>query len=526
MLSLFNLFITFISNRLVAPLMRHKRRTGILLIILALVGYQVVNYQKASTPEAPVTTTPTVVLITPAGSQTNGTFSAIGTVQAVSEAQLKAEAGGQVTGVYTEIGKAVRAGAILAQTENARESAALLQAQGSYEAAQAGSAQGDSGVRDAQNGLVSAKNAAVTTYKSTYTSVSGALFGTIDQFFSNPASSVPGVRLGSSYTEFLNKERVALQKTLPQWKSRAVGLTAEGNLEAALTEAEVNTKKVVAITDAFIDILIKEKQSPQYTEEQLRALGSSFNGVRAGLVANLAAIDGARSGLIVAAEAVSRAELSGSGGGVTLSGAQLKIALGSLRSAQAAYEKTLVRTPISGVVNAFYLKKGDYVNPGADAAIVANNQGLQVESAINQADRDLLAIGDTVVINDTAKGTISAIAGAVDPSTGKIAIKISIADDAGLENGTVAKITLSTIKHVDSSVNPLIVIPLAAIKLLASGPVVFTVDADSKLVALPIELGPVTVDSVVVMTGLTADQEILADARGRKAGETVTVATK
>lgn len=526
MLSLFNSFITFISDVLVAPMIRHKVRTAIVAVVVALVGYQVVVHERGAVIETPVATTASVELITAAGSQSASTFSAIGTVQAISEAELRAEAGGQVTGVYTDIGKSVRAGAILAQTENARESASLLQAQGSYEAALAGSAQGDSGVRDAKNGLENAKNAAVTTYKSTYTSVSGVLFGTIDQFFANPTTVIPGVRLGYTDTQFLNSERVALQKTLPAWKTNAVSLTTTGNLEAALNEAEVTTKKVLAITDSFIDALNKQTRNVEYTEEQLRALGLSFNAVRAELIRDLAAIDGARSGLKSATEALNRAELSGGEGQVTLSGAQLKIALGSLRSAQAAYEKTVIRTPISGVVNALYLKKGDYVAPGTNAALVANNKGLQVETAINQNDRDLLAIGDNVIINDTASGTISAIAGAVDPTTGKIAVKISIADTAGLENGTVAKITLTSTKQPAATVTSEVKIPLAAIKLLATGPVVFTVDGDSKLVAVPIELGPVTVDSVVVKSGLAADQQIVADARGHKAGEIVSVTTK
>ena len=519
--------ISFITLVVFEYLFKTKIRSLITLLALLGIGYLVffAGSNTADTKQVEITQS-SVELITAAGSTSGSSFSAIGTVQAISEAQLKAETGGQVTGVYTEIGKLVRAGAILAQTENARESASLLQAQGSYEAALAGGAQGDSGVRDAKNGLLSAQNAAVTTYKSTFTAVSGVLFGTIDQFFSDPGSTIPGVRLSSGYTEFLNKERVALRKTLPEWKNKAVELKASDDLEGALNEAAVNTKKVLAITDAFIDILNKKTPNIQYSEADIRALGSSFNGVRAGLVGNLAAIDGARTGLVQAAEGVKRAELSGSGSGVTLSGAQLKIALGSLRSAQAAYEKTLVRTPISGVVNALYLKKGDYVSPGTDAAIVANNKGLQIETAINQADRDLLNIGDPVKINDTENGSILAIAGAVDPTTGKIAVKISINDDAALENGTVAKITLTSTKQVDTSAPVAVKIPLAAIKLLASGPVVFSVDENSALVALPIVLGPVTVDSVLVESGLRNDQKIVKDARGHKAGEVVTVINK
>lgn len=527
MLSLFNSFITFVSNTFVSPIMRHKRRSIVIALIIAAFTY-VVFFTGSSAVTEPTTTAPAIVSLMNVGDiASESSFSAVGTVQAVSEAQLKAEAGGQVTGVYTEIGKFVRAGAILAQTENARESASLLQAQGSYEAAKAGTAQGDSGVRDAENGLMTAKNSAVTTYKSTYTSVSGALFSTIDQFFANPESSLPGVRIGGADTTLLNTTRVQLQTDLKNLQQNTATFSTGANLASTLDEAENVVKKVLAITDSFITGLNSSGKNKQYSDDELRGLISSLNGVRSGLIGNLSAINGARSGLTAAAESVRRSELTGSGNGATLSGAQLKIALGSLRSAQAAYEKTLVRTPISGVVNALYIKKGDYVTPGADAALIANNKGLQIETAINQADRDLISIGEKVTVNDTATGTIAAIAGAVDPKTGKITVKISLPDDVDLENGTVAKITLLSTKVTTSASKPAdLKIPLTAIKLAASGPQVFIVNQDSKLEAKEIILGPVAGDTVLVTAGLKLGEEIVLDVRGHQIGEKVTVTTK
>lgn len=526
MLSLFNSFINFISNHIVNPMMRHKGRTTVAAIILALVVYQVVKIETTPAGDKPVETISAVELISAAGSQTASTFSAIGTVRAVSEAQLKAEAGGQVTAVYTEIGKSVRAGAILAQTENARESASLLQAQGSYEAALAGSAQSEIGGREAEDRFNDAVKGTNTASDSAYGSTYDVLTNTIDTYYSNSNTVYPGVRISTDQTEFLRKERVALQTSLAKWYGLQFSNVPTSVLYTNLSFAKGEVERVLNINDIILQALNTERNTKDVDAATLASQKSRLAATRNQLIGAKNTIEAASSNLKSAEEGVARAKVSKSGGDVTLSGAQLKIALGTLRSAQAAYEKTLVRTPISGVVNALYINKGDYVNPGSNAAIVANNKGLQVETAINQNDRDLLAIGDSVVINDTAKGTITAIAGAVDPSTGKIAVKISIAENSGLENGTVAKITLTSTKQVNSSESAEIKIPLAAVKLLASGPVVFSVDEDSKLVAHPVELGPVTVDSVIVKSGLTSDQQIIADARGHKEGEAVTVNTK
>jgi len=528
MITVFNKIITSITHIIFGKLFVTKKSTFIslgVLTIVALVIYQLFFRLSDTEPVVDVKNIPVVTLSTVGNIGARSLFNAVGVVEAISEARLKVEAGGAVTGVYTEIGKPVKAGAILAQVDSARESASLLQAQGAYEAALAGSAQSGSVLRDAQNSLQSAQNDAVTTYKSTYTSVSGSLFGTIDQFFSNPEGSIPGVRLSSSYTGFLNAERVSLQPVLPRWQTKTITLFSTDNLDTALTEAEETAKKVLAITDAFIDILNKESRNTQYTDEELRAFGTTFNGVRATLVANLGAINNARSLLTSAAEGVKRAEIAGSGSGITQSGAQLKIALGSLRSAQAAYEKTLVRSPIAGVINALYIKKGDYANSGQDAAIVANNNGLQIKTAINQEDTTLIKIGDSVVLDTNSTGVVSAIAGAIDPTTGKVAVIISVDDNSTLTNGSSVSISFTHVKTTTLDNAP-IVIPLSSVKLTASGPVAFSVDEINKLVALPLELGAVVGENVTITKGLTIDSKIVLDARGLKAGEEVTISTK
>jgi multidrug efflux pump subunit AcrA (membrane-fusion protein) len=52
---------------------------------------------------------------------------------------------------------------------------------------------------------------------------------------------------------------------------------------------------------------------------------------------------------------------------------------------------------------------------------------------------------------------------------------------------------------------------------------VFTVDATSTLVSVPVELGTLLGEEVVIKTGLSPDMQIVKDARGLKAGEVVTV---
>lgn len=414
------------------------------------------------------------------------------------------------------------AGAIIAQIENARESASLLQAQGAYEAALAGASQSNSGTRDAEIRLQTTKDALRTTVKNSYATENTILINEIDQFFSNPGNGIIGLRInGDSNT--LNNERTEFRTIMPTWQN-SLNNIADSDLNSAAENTKTITTKLLALVDLLTVATTNTNNPGTLNGAALSTYSTGLIAQRTALVGIMSGIDNAVAGIKSAQEAYARAQTSGTDSQISLSNAQIKIALGSLRSAQASFEKTLVRTPITGVVNSLYIKKGDYVNPGQDAALVANNNGLQVSTSVNLADRDLLNIGDIVSIEGTATGTITAIAGAVDPKDGKVAVKVSIESNSGLTNGTTVKINFKKNEGTANTVKTIIV-PIAAIKLSSEGPLVFTVDANDTLVAKAIKLGDITGDSVIVTEGLDANTKIVLDARGLKAGTKVTVAT-
>jgi multidrug efflux pump subunit AcrA (membrane-fusion protein) len=488
---------------------------AVLLALVAFIGFS--GDESAVVEE--VVTTPSVEVRSVSDLASGRIFTAVGSVAAVSEARLQTESGGRVTSVNADIGDAVAAGTILATLENNSERASLLQAEGAYEAAVAGAEQSDSGLRGSEIALQSAKEAAQAEARGAYTAVNDVLITTIDQFYSNPQSpSLPGVRV-SGDTSFLSSERIAFQTIMPKWQA-SVATPDATNLNALLLESEANVTRMITLLDNFIQISSDAKNtdtllgSPltSYSAELL-ARRSALNGVYSGLQST-------RSNLTSAEENVRRASIGGTSGTLSVANAQVKIALGSLRAAQANYEKTIVRTPISGVVNAMYLKVGEYASPSAPAAIVANNNGLEIKTAVNQVDSMKLSIGDQVTIDKTSTGTITAIAGAIDPTTGKVAVNISVNSESELQNGVTALVTFAA---KTESVTTEIILPLSAIKMTGSGPVVFTVDAASKeLTSIPVVLGAVSGSNVLVSEGVTLESEIVVDARGLKAGQVVT----
>jgi multidrug efflux pump subunit AcrA (membrane-fusion protein) len=499
-----------------------KKRLGALfaLIIVAFFGFKFFAGPKEDvTSEVKLTE---VKVLSVAELAAGASFDTVGKVEAVSEANLQAESGGRITAVNVKVGDSVGAGAVLATLENSAQRAALVQAQGSYEAALAASAQSGVGVSEAQTAITAAENAAVNTYRNAFNTVNSTIYNSIDTFFGNPNAQVPGLKIdGAGFTAILNNERVAYQRLLPEWQQRTSNITTSSNIDAELAYAKTQVERTITLVDTFITVFNQGGQVGGYTEAELQTYSTNFTTLRATLIGTRTSLDGALSSLASARDAKRRAELGASGGTVSASGAQIKIALGSLQSAQSAYQKTIVRSPIQGVVNALYLKTGDYVAPGQPAAIIANNNGLQIKTFVNEIDSANLNVGDAVSIEGGASGVITAKADALDPTNGKVAIVVGVNPDSNLTNGATVKVTFSQVSEVAE--DPRILVPLSAIKITPDGDSVFIVSEGNKLQAVKVEKGQLFGDNVEILSGITKETRIVTDARGLKADQEVTI---
>lgn len=494
----------------------------LLLLILGVVGYfsfQDDALEEVSEPLAPAveTTTPTEY----AGGQT---LSLIGNVRAFTEANVTTERSGRVTGVTVSLGESVQAGQIIATLENAAQQAAVLQAEGTYDAAQAAlnqaraaDAQSQVGVNESNTSLRSAQNTAVNAYQSAYTTVNGIVLNNVDTFFSTPNATIPGLRLnGYGNTSFLNSERVAYQSLLPEWQRNANALTVNDNLDSALNTAEANVERTLALLDTFI-VLFNQQDNSRYSDAELQTFSTNFTNLRAQLNATQNNLESARTGLQNAADTGTRADIDTSVSAVPAAEAQVKQALGSLRAAQANLAQSILRTPISGTVNSLSVSTGDFLNSFATIAKIANNNALEIITYVSDRERDLVEIGDSILIEGQYEGRITQIAPAVDPDTRKIEMRVAT-ENTQINNGDTVRLT----KDVGSSTSRTVVVPITAVKFAVEDGSIFVVEED-RLVARPVTLGVVRGGSVEVLEGLAANEEFVIDARGLQAGENVTV---
>ncbi len=495
------------------PRTKRGRIHFVLLLILVLIGIRMSIGAFSEDTETPEELTPTVMVGTISDFTSASDFKLIGTVKATDQARIQSETSGRVVSVNVTLGQAVNAGAVIAQLENASQRAALLQAEGVYEAALAAAETSDISAESAETALTSAQNNARTALQNAYTTVSSVVYNSLDNAYTYPDQSLPGVRIdGGTYTPYLNATRVQLQTSLPAWQSAITSLQNDSTeLSDAFSMALSNTNAVLTLTDTLINQLTIK--SEDYAGTEFAVLRTTLLNERTTLTATLAALENAQSNLEQAEDTLRQAQLGGTNSTVSAANANVKQALGSLRAAEANYAKTVIRTPIAGVVNTLEVDAGDFVSVQSPIATVANNNALEITTFVGERDRARITIGQDVLVDGSEPGIISTIAPAINPATGKIEVKIQTESEL-LANGDTVNLTINTeaSEDVTETEQPLLV-PLTAVKFTASDGFMFTVE-NQRLVSRPVELGAINGSFVEIISGIDTNTEFVLDARG------------
>lgn len=435
-------------------------------------------------------------------SGTGGSVDLIGTVRSVTEANILAQNGGTVRSVRTRLGGSVPAGYVIAELENAAERAAVLQAEGSYDAAIA--------ARSAQS-LPNTQESARDTYRSTFTTLDTTLRNQIDlNFFGRRSATGPEFLIAADFDDAnrISRERDRIERLMDSYEANLATANTR-TPEALLNEAEGIAREI----QTFLKSIAEEanKTGGRATPTQLAALASA----RATVDGVLATINTARAGL-----------RTGTVSATASADASVKQALGALRAAQANLERTVVRAPIGGQVNYLPIRVGDYVTPLQHVATVAQNGALEIVAYVSEENRDLLVAGGKVLVEDTFDGIITSVSPALDPTTKQIEVRIAVTGTSDLVSGQSVHIALPDLMPREETVaapaGPLL-LPLASVKLRAGDRIVFSVDENSRLVAHQVTVGEVRGDRIEILSPLPTDLRIVSDARGLSEGEAVAI---
>ena len=361
---------------------------GLILLSVALLylGFSLVNISDVVVEETPATAVARTVSLYTISQANDGT--AVRTADG-NAFIVRAESSGRVERI-AKVGDTVARGAIVAQVENSAQRAAVLQAQGAYEAAKAGARASDVGSVSADRAYDEAITQSVNTYRSAFATADDVLRNTVDQVFSQPETMTPGLKIdGRGRANDLNSERVVLEGALDEWRARTSAITEYRGVEMGdalviINDAESDVTRLNTLLVTLTNLLSDDDALDDKT--LLNSLRTDFAQARSTLTGILTSLSGARSSLSAAESAKKQAEIAGTSGDVSLADAQVKQALGVLLSARAALGKTAVKTPVAGTVTAVSISVGDIINIGSDVVFVASDETTETE------------VGDTVTV--------------------------------------------------------------------------------------------------------------------------------
>lgn len=476
-----------------------------------------------------------------------GPLTVVGTAKSENQATILAQTSGEITSLSRSIGAHVVAGQVIGQFENSSQRAAVVQAQGAYDAAQAGlqkamgTTAANSGINSAQ-ASTAANNAAAslsTALASAYASLDDAIHTKSDALFANPTSQNPQLFAfaipDSQLVVNINTGRLNLNTTLSDAQTEgdpASGKPLDDRAVAMLTDL----RTVSAFLADMITALNKAVPNSIFSAATISADQASLAAARSEVLAAISSVTGAKSAYdsaLAGAQTASNSATAGTQSDIAAAQANVKSAQGALLAAQANLEKTIIRSPISGTIVSLPVTQGDFVSNFAQVAVVSNPGALYIDAQVTPDDAKTIAVGNGAQVESTIPGTITFVAPALDPATGKIEVKVGLTGTQGdLTDGEAVTLALERNKTTASASGAAalqMTIPIVAVKITPTGPIVFTVHdlpegrQGSTLVAQPITLGAILGDRVVV-TGVTSDTQIITDARGHSVGETVTIA--
>ncbi len=483
-----------------------SRRTqiigGLVLIAIVVAG---VHYATRPATDASTASDISHVSLASVAELSSGStsISLVGKVSSLNQATILAQAGGPLTSLSVALGSYVGAGGVIGQVENSSQSAAVLQAQGAYDGAVA-----------AQSSVspVDARTAALNAYRSAYNTLDTMLQSDVDTFFGDPTPYGPQLLINATMYNFgdLSRERSKIDADMEVYqKSLAGAATADPR---KLLDQVTKVVQEISVFENKLATAANDRNS-RATSDQLDALAKART---------------TTDGVIAALAGAEQAYRAGSVGSTAGTSASVTSALGGLRAAQANLAKTIIRSTISGTIVSLPVHKGDFISAGDTIAVVSNPQALAVDTYVTPSDAKRFAVGAKAVLNGSVAGVIVSIAPALDPTTNKIQVKIGITgDQKELTDGDTVSVAIAqsnSLTPVAPTTTGPLSIPLAAVKILPDGPIVFTVSS-STLVAQPVTLGAILGEKVVLQKGVEPTTLIVTDARGLSAGETVVVDT-
>lgn len=353
--------------------------------------------------------------------------SATGRIKSAQDIKLAFERGGQVAHIYVKIGDYIKAGQKLVNLNNSELSAQLSQANANVKIQKAKLDELKRGTRpeeiqiyevkieNARISLEDARKNIVDKLQDAFTKSDDAIRNKTDQFFKNPQTQTPKLifDIANQQSQIdIEFGRLSAEYDLKLWENSLNKLTTDSDLGEFVSAAKNNLYKIKNLLDK-ISLEINNPVNYPVSIPQ-----NTFNNWKIDISTARANINAAVNNLSAAEEKLRNVEsgliLSENELNLKLSGtpkeqihgqeAQVEQAQANVLNIQAQISKTILHSPINGIVSKIDIKTGEIAAPNTPVAAIISSGNYQIEANIPETDIAKIKIGNNAKITVDAYG--------------------------------------------------------------------------------------------------------------------------
>jgi len=412
--------------------------------------------------------------------------SVTGHVKPSENVDLAFEKSGKVAKVYAGVNDKVVLGKTLIQLDNSDIYAQLLGSQADLKTQQAKLDALKIGTRsekikisqtkvdNAEVALEQIKNTFVGKIQSAYTVSDDAIHNKADSFFKTPAIPAPQLNFSVPDNQLkvdIESQRIIIEEMLKPFKASLIQLTANSDLNTYIIDTKKNLNTISLFLDKANLALNTLSASFDISQTTIDSWKANISTARTNISTSINNISAAEDDLKTGQSNLSLAqqELNLEEAGATLQDiqaqqAQVEKAKANVLNYSAQLDKTIIRSPINGLVIKQDAKIGEIVSANTTIISIISANQFEVESDIPEADIAKVKIGDTAKITLDAYGesvVFDAKVVKIDPAEtvieGVATYKTTLQfdkDDDRIKSGMTANIDVSTDKRENVLVIP------------------------------------------------------------------------
>jgi len=409
-----------------------------------------------------------------------------GRVKPADSIDLAFESSGRVSGVYKDTGDRVSSGETLARLYSGSVSADLAQARARLKSEEAKLLAAKAGarpeeitvqevkVKSAESALAEVRYALIDEISTSYTKADDAVRNKVDQLFSNASTDNPKLIITTTQGQLkidVESKRVLIGQTLNSWKNSLDSLSINSDLQ----ESSQISKRYLDEIRNFLDKMsvivntLEANQSLSQTQidsykADVSTARTSIDGALSALSTDNEKLNTAISSLNLAKEELTLMRAGDSLENILSQEAKVEEAEANVLKYQAELTKSVIFSPISGVITNVLISVGETVSQGVEVISLISDKNLQIEANVPESDIIFLKVGDEADVELDAYGSdiiFSAKILKIDPAEtiidGVPVYKTTfefVDEDARVRSGMTADISIVTDQKENSLAVP------------------------------------------------------------------------